>query len=166
MLLKAHSFVLAGQIQAIGLASKYGLPDSSFSALSSRVGNEALQGRLTGPKAWSPSTDNNANDYLQIDLQHEFFICAIATQGNPNADHWTKKFKVHLSVNNKDWVTYQENNVDKVCLNSLNSSLLSAPVYPFFTLFQIAMCKLHTFAVVLGSLPVMCFRITKYGPFN
>ena len=115
--MKAHFFVLACQMQAIGLASKYGLPDSSFSASSSRVGNEALQGRLTGPKAWSPSTDNNAYDYLQIDLQHEFFICAVATQGNPNADHLTRKYKVHFSVNNKDWVTYQENNVDKVCLH-------------------------------------------------
>ena len=108
-------FISACQIQALGLASSYTFSSNSFSASSSSAGNEASEGRLYGSGAWSPSTDVNPNDYLQINLQHEFFICAVATQGNPNADHWTTKYKLLLSVNNTEWVTYQENNTDEAC---------------------------------------------------
>ena len=108
-------FISACQIQALGLASSYAFTSNSFSASSSSGGNEASKGRLYGGGTWSPSTDVNPIDYLQINLQYEFFICAVATQGNPNADHWTTKYKLLLSVNSTDWVTYQENNTDKVC---------------------------------------------------
>ena len=102
-------------IQAIGLASSYTFPDNSFSASSSSLGNEASKGRLNGGGAWLPITNDNASDYLQIDLQYEFFICAVATQGNPAGNHWTRAYKLLLSLNNTDWVTYQENNTVKVC---------------------------------------------------
>ena len=106
-------------MQTLGLASSHLFPDSSFLASSSRNGNEAFKGRLNGVGAWSPSTDGNANDYLQINLQYEFFVCAVATQGNPNADHWTKKYKLRLSVNERDWATYQkESGTDKVGINT------------------------------------------------
>ena len=104
-------------MQSIGVASRDAFPDSSFSASSSKTGNEALKGRLIGNGAWSPSTDNNSNDYLQIDLLYEFVICAVATQGNPNADDWTTKYKLQLSYGGSNWVIYQENNVDKVGLS-------------------------------------------------
>ena len=107
-------FYSACQNQAVGLASSYTFPDSSFSASSSRSGNQASKGRLNGNGSWSPSTDSNANDFLQINLQYEFFICAVATQGNPNADEWTTKYKLLLSLNNTEWVAYQENKTDKV----------------------------------------------------
>ena len=111
--------LLACEMQALGLASSHLFPDSSFSASTSRNGNEASKGRLNGVGAWSPSTDGNANDYLQINLQYEFFICAVATQGNPNADHWTKKYKLLLSLNDRYWVTYQkESGTDKVGINT------------------------------------------------
>ena len=90
-------------------------PDSKFSASSSRSNHEASKARLNGFGAWTPSTNNNPSDYLQVDLQYEIFICAVATQGNPNADEWTLKYKLLFSLNNTDWVTYQENNADKVC---------------------------------------------------
>ena len=91
---------------------------NSFSASSTSSGNEAYKGRLNGVGAWSPSTDNNASDYLQIDLNYEFFICAVATQGKSTANHWTTKYKLLLSLNNLDWVTYHENSIDKVRLIS------------------------------------------------
>ena len=103
-------------MQSIGVASKDAFPDSSFSASSTRSGNEAFKGRLYGDDAWSPSDDNNANDYLQIDLLYEFIICAVATQGKFTADHWTTKYKLQLSYNGSNRVTYQENNTDKVGL--------------------------------------------------
>ena len=101
-------------MQAIGVVSKDAFPDNRFSA-SSGV-NIASNGRLNGAGAWSPSTNNDAHDYLQIDLLYEFVICAVATQGNPNADHWTTKYKLQLAlidIVNKLF-TYQEDNTDKV----------------------------------------------------
>ena len=109
----------ACEMQTLGLASSHLFPDSSFSASSSSVGDEAFKGRLNGDSAWSPSTDGNANDYLQINVQYEFFICAVATQGNPTANHWTKKYKLLLSLNGRDWVTYQQEiGTDKVGINT------------------------------------------------
>jgi len=115
---------LACQIQALGLASSYAFPDSRFSSSSSRSGHESSKARLNGFGAWTPSTNNNPNDYLQVDLQYKFFICAVATQGNPNADEWTLKYKLLFSLNNTDWVTYQENNTDKVCFIVLSAWLV------------------------------------------
>ena len=102
-------------MQSIGVSSNDAFPDNSFSASSSSSGNEAYKGRLNGNGTWSPSTDSNANDYLQIDLKYEFVICAIATQGKSTANEWTEEYKLHLSLSGLSWDIYQENNVDKVC---------------------------------------------------
>ena len=99
------------------MTSSDAFPDNSFSALSASSGNEAYKGRLNGDGAWSPSTDNNANDFLQINLQYEFVICAVATQGKSSGNDWTEEYKLQLSLNGTYWVTYKENNVDKVCLD-------------------------------------------------
>ena len=103
-------------MQAIGVASKDAFPDNSFSASSANGSNVASKGRLNGDGAWLPGSSDNASEYLQIDLQYEFVICAIATQGNKIADQWTTKYKLRMSlidsVNN--WLTYQEDNIDKV----------------------------------------------------
>ncbi|XP_078378064.1 uncharacterized protein LOC144661241 [Oculina patagonica] len=111
---EVYSARRACQIQAIGAASSKTLPHDSFSASSTTGFDAPSKGRLNGRGAWSPSNDNNVDDYLQIDLQYEFFICAVATQGKSTADHWTTKYKLHSSLNDKDWVTYQENRQDKV----------------------------------------------------
>ena len=105
-------------MQAIGVASSDAFPDNSFSASSTRGNNKAFKGRLNGGGAWLPSDNNDANDYLQIDLLYEFVICAVGTQGNPSADHWTTKYKLQLALIDlaNNWLTYQENSVDKVCM--------------------------------------------------
>ena len=103
-------------MQAIGVASKDAIPDSSISA-SSEYNNRYLasKARLNGDEGWGPRKRDNAGDYLQIDLQYEYVICAVATQGYGNNDEWTTKYKIQLSLNSSStWVTYQENNVDKV----------------------------------------------------
>ena len=99
------------------MASRDAFPDSSFLASSSETGNEAFKGRLYGDRAWLPKQKIDAKDYLQIDLLYEFVICAVATQGNPNADHWTTKYKLQLSYCGGSWLIYQENNADKVGLS-------------------------------------------------
>ena len=105
------------------MSSRDIVPDSSFSA-SSEYSNsyKAYDGRLNGDKAWAPKGNNNPNDYLQIDLGYEFFICAVATQGNlalSGAQEWTTKYKIQLSPDSTTFVTYQENNTDKVGIISL-----------------------------------------------
>ena len=106
-------------MQAIGVARTGTIPDSSFSA-SSRFNSvyAAKYGRLNGVKSWAPNGNNNANDYLQIDLLFEYVICAVATQGNPRTDEWTTKYKLRLSLDNASFITYQENSTDKVGLDA------------------------------------------------
>ena len=116
-------------MQSIGVRSIDAFPDSSFSASTTRTGNDAFKGRLYGIDAWSPSKNDNPEDYLQVDLLYEFVICAVATRGrkNMNPDHWTTKYMLQLSYSGSNWVTYQENNVDKVGLrNSEMSANVSA----------------------------------------
>ena len=109
-------------MQAIGVASKDAFPDNRFSALSG--GNTASNGRLNGAGAWSPSNNNDANDYLQIDLLYEFVICAVATQGNPNADHWTTTYKLQLALMDNDWIPYQEDDIIKVGMIRQENNIL------------------------------------------
>lgn len=85
----------------------------SFQASSSRRGSEPDKGQLNGNGAWSPSSDNDANDYLQINLGDVFFICAVATQANPLVDEWTTSYKLILLFGT-EWVTYKENGREKV----------------------------------------------------
>ena len=105
-------------MQAIGVASSDAFTDDCFSASSTRGNNKAFKGRLNGDGAWLPSNKNDADDYLQIDLLYEFVICAVATQGNPSADHWTTKYKLQFALIDlaNNWLSYQENSIDKVCM--------------------------------------------------
>ena len=116
--------VSACQIQAIGVDSRHEIPSSSFTASSSRAGNVPDKGRLYGDGAWLPSSNSNPKDYLQIHLKYVFFICAVATQGNPQTDQWTSKYKLLLSLNSTTWMTYKENGADKVSNECIQHSLI------------------------------------------
>jgi len=74
-------FNSACQSQSLGVASRYAFPNYSFSASSSGAGDEASKGRLNGDGTWSPSTDNDDNDYLQINVQYEFFYIRCSHSG-------------------------------------------------------------------------------------
>ena len=106
--------IAACQMQAIGVASTDTLPGASFSASTERTNLEAFKGRLNAYSGWSPSRNDRRDDYLQIDLQYEFLICAVATQGRSTFDDWTTEYKLQLSLDGSTFVTYKENNVDKV----------------------------------------------------
>ena len=88
--------------------------DQRFSASSSSSSSRASNGRLNGGSAWIPSSNNNKNDYLQIDLGSVCVVCAVATQGNPSANDWTETYKIKTSLDNVNWQWYQENNTVKV----------------------------------------------------
>ncbi|XP_044164304.1 uncharacterized protein LOC114948378 [Acropora millepora] len=113
-----------------------GLPDSSiiygqrFSASSSRSSNTASNGRLNGASAWIPNSNNNNNDYLQIDLGSVYVVCAVATQGNPSANDWTETYKIKTSLDNLNWRWYQENNTVKVFTgNSQKNEIVKNDLY-------------------------------------
>ena len=102
------------------MASNYEFPSDSFSASSSRFSYGPDMARLNGNSAWFSSTDSSIDDYLQINLYYEFIICAVATQGSPSYDNWTTKYKLILSLNNRNWITYKENGTEKVCNKLIN----------------------------------------------
>ena len=120
-----RSLFLACQMQAIGITSSLAILSHRLSASSSRVGFEPDKARLHGDGAWSPSNDKDPNDFLQVDLQYEFFICAVATQGYllNSRSFCTTKYRLLFSVNGIDWLTYKENGTDKVgiltCLSEM-----------------------------------------------
>ena len=95
----------------VGVSNSSIIYNQRFSASSSR--NTASNGRLNGASAWISSSNNN--EYLQIDLGSVYVVCAVATQGNPSADDWTKTYKIETSLDNVNWQWYQENNTVKVC---------------------------------------------------
>ena len=110
-------------MQVVGITSSLAIPSHRLSASSSRFGFEPDKARLHGDGAWSPSNDVNPNDFLQVDLQFEFFICAVATQGHPFSSSWTTKYRLLFSVNGTDWLTYKENGTDKVGISSCLSEV-------------------------------------------
>ncbi|XP_022783170.1 uncharacterized protein LOC111323973 [Stylophora pistillata] len=103
------------EIEAIGLAYGGKIPDSSFTASSYfNYIYGPSKGRLKGGhQGWGPKGIRNG-DYLQIDLLYEYVICAVATQGANGFSEWTTQYKIHLSLNGTSFVTYQEDNVDRV----------------------------------------------------
>ena len=103
-------------MQPVGITSSLAIPRHRLSASSSRVGFEPDKARLHGDGAWSPGDDSNPNDFVQVDLQYEVFICAVATQGYSRTlrRFWTTKYRLLFSVDGTDWLTYKENGTDKV----------------------------------------------------
>ena len=87
------------------------IPDNSITA-SSGV-SEAKNGRLNEIKAWCTST-GEANPYLQIDLETIHIVCAVSTQGNPNADQWIETYTIQVSTDGTTWKDYKEHRQNKV----------------------------------------------------
>jgi len=104
--------VCAGQ--PVGTSDIFIIPDHRFSASSSRIANEPSKARLDGDSAWVPSTNNNNDDYLEIDLGSVYFVCGVATQGNSGSSEWTTLYKIKTSLNNRNWTVYMEHGTEKV----------------------------------------------------
>ena len=100
-------------MNSVGVSDSSIIYNQRFSASSSRSSNPASNGRLNGGSAWIPNSNNNI-DYLRIDLGSVYVVCAVATQGNPSADDWTKTYKIKTSLDNVNWQWYQENDTVKV----------------------------------------------------
>ena len=74
-------------------------------------------GRLNenrGSEAWCTKTTTDRTDYLQVDMGAVHSVCAVATQGQGAGSYWITSYKVHLSTDGVTWISYKENNVEKV----------------------------------------------------
>ena len=111
-------YILACTGEAVGISSSSTIRDYRFSASSTLSSSRPSNGRLNGVNAWIPSSNSNSNDYLQIDLGSVYFVCGVATQGNPSADDWTKMYKIETSIDNTNWEFYTEDNAVKVLVFS------------------------------------------------
>ena len=122
-----HSLTSECELSAVGVQDRSKIPDHRFSASSSRDGNESFKGRLNGASAWVSNTNNNADDYLQIDLGSVYFVCGVATQGNARAGELTTKYKIKTSLNNAVWTLYPQDNKAEVALHfGINSVSLES----------------------------------------
>ena len=96
------------------MSDSSGISDQRFSASSSLRGRSPSDGRLEGSNAWIPATNIDNNDFLQIDLGSLYYVCGVATQGNPTNDYWTKTYKIKTSLDNDVWAFYSEGGYEKV----------------------------------------------------
>ena len=87
------------------------IPDNNITA-SSEI-SEAKNGRLNEIKAWCAST-GDANPYLQVHLETIHIVCAVSTQGNPNADQWIETYTIQVSTDGTTWTNYKEHDQNKV----------------------------------------------------
>ena len=87
------------------------IPDNNITA-SSGV-SEAKNGRLNEMKAWCAST-GDVKPYLQIDLETIHIVCAVSTQGNPNADQWIETYTIQVSTDGTNWTDYKVHGQNKV----------------------------------------------------
>ena len=104
----------------MGVADRKKIPDARMTAssLHSDVTFRSYFGRLndmgsSGYRAWCPSSVSDRSDFLQIDMGEEYTVCAVATQGDSGGDY-TKSYKLKFSTDGSTWLTYREENVEKV----------------------------------------------------
>ncbi|XP_068677161.1 neuropilin-2-like [Montipora foliosa] len=96
------------------LGMENGLIPNKMITASSSIDTPASFGRLNdGRDSWCARRDN-ANKYLQIDLQSLHVICAVSTQGRRIYPNWVTKYTLQLSTDNKTWTDYKENGLLKI----------------------------------------------------
>lgn len=70
--------------------------------------------RLFSVMGWAPTKNTDPKDYLQLDFEAPYSICAIGTQGCAQHKKWVTSFMMNVSIDGKSWETYQ-NGIKKVC---------------------------------------------------
>ena len=76
--------------------------------------SQTKNGRLSNARAWCAVTADNINPFLQIDLRTLHIICAVSTQGNPEADQWVETYTLQVSTDGSTWTDYKEDGQVKV----------------------------------------------------
>lgn len=88
------------------------IPDQAITFSSTHASYMARKGRLGySHTTWCGRKEQRG--YVQIDLQHLYRICAVATQGGGNS--FMKHYALQLSADVSTWDFYKENGIVKVC---------------------------------------------------
>lgn len=99
--------------EALGVQTG-GLDDEDISA-SSKLEN------FTATDAWCP-TDNDENQYIQVDLGEKTKLTRIATQGSlDHPDKHVKTFAVLYSMDGKKFQTYKANGTEEIFDGNVDS---------------------------------------------
>ena len=90
--------------------------EASITASSEENDTPAKNGRLnySAGKSWCAGTQDN-NPYIQIDLGTNFVLCAVATQGNSQAEEWVETYRLQTSNDGMNWTDYKEEGEVRVC---------------------------------------------------
>jgi len=107
--------ILACNNKTFDVTPKY-IADHSYSA--STIYDcryQPWRARLFSVIGWAPITNTDPNDYIQLDFETPYSICAIGTQGSAKHDEWVTSFKMNVSLDGKTWKTYQQKGINKVC---------------------------------------------------
>uniref|UniRef100_A0A6P8I6N2 protein-tyrosine-phosphatase n=1 Tax=Actinia tenebrosa TaxID=6105 RepID=A0A6P8I6N2_ACTTE len=107
---------------AIGISNSSAVPDNRMSASSNYSNTRtAAKARLLGNYSWRPR-DDDTNPWLQIDLGEIYYVCAVATQGDPDGDERTIKYKVEGSIDNLLWMPVESKTLKKEMVFSGNQN--------------------------------------------
>ena len=92
------------------------IPNERITASSAFFWGLPSFGRLNNVRGSWCARRNNANKYLQVDLQSLHVICAVSTQGDghKNYPYFVKKYTLQSSIDSKTWTDYKENGLVKV----------------------------------------------------
>ena len=104
------AFVFPGSCSDRPLGMETGeIFDGSITASSEENDTPAKNGRLdySAGKSWCAGTQDN-NPFLQIDLGTNFVLCAVATQGNSQAEEWVETYQLQTSNDGLNWKDYEE----------------------------------------------------------
>ena len=110
---------------ALGIADGTILDDKMFASSILSVNDNAHLGRLNFGGAWS-AAENNLNQYLVINLDEDFTVTGIATQGSNDKATWVTKYTLHYQPASDDHPSnYTEimQGQERVKVNSLNGYL-------------------------------------------
>lgn len=90
------------------------IPDQAITFNNTYGGYEQHKGRLGLPQSTWCGNDAQSG-YMQINLQHIYRICAVATQGAGQDNYFLSRYVLQLTADGVTWDFYQENNSLKVC---------------------------------------------------
>ncbi|KAL9970485.1 hypothetical protein ACROYT_G022868 [Oculina patagonica] len=139
--------------QAVGVEDRNTIPDARMTASTFYDSSHyPYYGRLNdnrGSGAWCTKSSAIKANYLQVDMGAVHSVCAVATQGRGKGLNWNNNYKVHLSTDGVTWITYKENNVEKVFsgnsdLHSIVKHSLSTDIKARFVRFDMIPSSNHT----------------------
>jgi len=106
------------------------IPDEAFSASSSASSSYLPnRGRLNlipsgGKYCWAAG-QNNAKQWLQVNLGHLYNIRGVATQGRHDANQWVTSFSLAYTADDFNWVYILENSQVKTFLGNSDRTTVS-----------------------------------------